>query len=240
MKIRILCCVFVLCFMAVISYAQNEKVTLKLQQEPIVSVLNKLFSSYEKDYNISPNVQNGVVTLTVNEKPFNTVLTMILSQVNAKYEYKDGVYDIQPNYQNNGNMPGMNQPGMPGAMPGGMNQPGMPGGMAGGVNQPGMPGGMQAGAGMNQMGRPGANGMNGQQQNVPISDPTKKAIRKIKVNYNSPDQILSLMDGDSYADVVYYGSGSSGSSDNSNNNSNSNSNSNSNRNNNSSSRSSNR
>ena len=208
MKFKTLFLVFALLLMGMITFAQQDKISVDFTNQPVQAALKTLFAGSGKNYQVVNGVY-GVVTLTVKDMPFNTVLQMILSQVGATYEFKNSVYTIKPdmNAMQGGMNPGM--PGMGGNMPGmgGMN-PGM-GGMnpgMGGMN-PGMPG--MAGGGINP-GMGGQMGMNGQQ--VSTVNYKDQKIKAIKINYNSPNQILSLMDGDDYVDVVYYGSGSSGSS----------------------------
>lgn len=217
MKIKTMLCVFGLIILALVSYAQEEKISVSFTQQPLSGVIKTLFADSSKNYTFERGLSNGYITLSVKDTPFNQVLSMILKQVSATYEYKDGVYIIKPDYNAmQGAMGGMQggmaggmgmQPGMAGPMGGGMaGGMGMQPGMAGGMGmQPGMAGGM----GM-QPGMAGGMGMNGQQ--VSTVNYKDQKIKAIKINYNSPNQILSLMDGDDYIDVVYYGSGSSGNS----------------------------
>ena len=233
MKIKTLILTVLVCLLALSAFAQNEKVTLKLNNAPISTALYDLFSNYQKNYFIPSNLPYTGVTLSVTDMPFDKVLEMILSQAGCSFEYKDGTYTVK--VDNPYNRTGINN-GI-GTNPGGLGIPN-PGGLGtpnpGGIVAPNLGG--QAGAGVNPginpgMGNPamgrGTNGMSGTQGTLKprsFEDP----IMKIRINYNSPYQILSLMDGDDYTDVVWNNSGNSGSSNNNNSNNSNNNNNNSN------------
>ncbi len=234
MKIKTLILALLVCIMAISVYAQNEKVTVKYNNVLASQAIEDLFKNYQKDFYYENGLSNGMVTLNLTDKPFDVVLTAILNQINATFEYKDGVYRIMPDpskYSTGMGTAGRTgigvTPGVtPGGVAGGIGQPTLVGGQTGAGVNPGLnPGGMGTGRGTTGMG-----GTQGTLKPRSFEDP----IMKIRINYNSPYQILSLMDGDDYTDVVWNNSGNSGSS----NNNNSNNNNNNNNNNNSSSRSS--
>ena len=223
MKIKCFVFALVLLAVAICSYAQEEKISVNFNNTPIKACLDQIFKGSGKSYGIDPNVQNGVINLVMIDQPFNKILSKILSQVNATYEYEDGYYDIKSTAQNgmvNGrpNQFGNNNVG-PQVSNGGFGNNNV---VPGGNNMQNMGGNRNVMGGQNQT---PANRLTSKEK-------IKKKIKKIKVFYNSPDQVLAMMDGDAYVDVVWSNSGNSNSSNNSNgNNNNSNNNSNNNRNN---------
>ncbi|MBQ7256567.1 MAG: hypothetical protein IJS60_02620 [Abditibacteriota bacterium] len=226
MKIKTLILALMVCIMAISVFAQNEKVSVKYNNVPASQAIEDLFRNYQKDFYYENGLNNGYVTLNLTDKPFDVVLTAILNQINATFEYKDGVYRIMPD-------PSKYSTGMGTAGRTGIGQPNIgvtPGTV--GIGQPtlGTPTGAGVNPGMNPAGMGtarGTTGMGGTQGTLKprsFEDP----IMKIRINYNSPYQILSLMDGDDYTDVVWNNSGNSGSSNNNNNNNHNNNNNNSN------------
>ena len=229
MKIKTLILALLVSIIAVAAFAQNEKISVKYQNAQASQVISDLFRNYNKDYSLKGNLQDGYITLSMTDKPFDVVLTAILNQINATFEYKDGVYTIMPDASAYGT--GMGTAGRTGIGPTGMTTgPGGTTGIAGptlgGQTGAGVTTGMGVNPGMGQAGR--TTGMGGQGQGTLKPRSFEDPIMKIRINYNSPYQILSLMDGDDYTDVVWNNSGSNGSSNNSNNNNNNSNNNNSN------------
>jgi len=75
--------------------ANKNVSSLELQDADVREAIRVLFRMVGADYSIDPAVQ-GLIQLSVKDRPFETVLRAILDQVNATWRREGGIYYITP------------------------------------------------------------------------------------------------------------------------------------------------